>query len=83
MADPSGGRSGDSPQRRARLERIAYQRLGYVGVSSAEQVKAIVDRALEDPPPVSHPHSYEETGMCTECDAAWVLEVEAMENDDA
>lgn len=70
-----------SEERRKRLERIAFQRLGYVGASSAEQVKAIVDRALADPPPVSHPHSVKETGMCDECDAAWVLAVEALEEE--
>jgi hypothetical protein len=74
-------RSEDSPERRARLRRLAFQRLGSVGASSAEQVQAIVDRALADPPPVSHPHSFEETGMCDECDAAWVLAVEAMEEE--
>lgn len=62
-----------SREDRGALERLAFQRLGFVGAASAEQIAEIVDRALADPPPVAHPHSSEECGLCTDCDAAWVL----------
>ena len=55
------------------LEPLVCMRLGWVGVSSEEQVQAIIDRALSEPPPVEHSHSWEECGMCLECDAAAVL----------
>jgi hypothetical protein len=64
----------DERRERGRLERLAYQRLGFVGCSSAEQIEQIVKRALSEPPPEAHPHSDYETGLCTECDAAWCLD---------
>lgn len=72
----------ESKRGRAALERIAYQRLGYVGAGSSEQIAEIVDRALAEPPPFEHSHSWEECGMCTECDAAWVLARRAEETED-
>lgn len=63
----------ETMKERARLEPFVFMRLGYVGVGGPEQVKAIIDRALADPPPVEHPHSWQEIGLCTECDAAAVL----------
>lgn len=55
------------------LEVFACQRLGYVGCSSKEQIENIINRCIEIPPPIAHSHSFEETGMCVECDAAWVI----------
>lgn len=64
---------------RGALERLAWQRLGFVGAGSDKQIQAIVERALTSPPPESHPHSWEECGMCLECDAAWILDRRAEE----